>query len=260
MMMTPCYKMNMIRSFPNPPHPSPQALFLCPPGPPLKTHSYWPPAREEQWEVPPCPARKSCWWWWRRWTGTLQLPRHKYLPWRRNRYVCILGNDILMVGGAKCNQFMSNNNLPSFVWVTVEGNPIPLSDCVVTYVSWWSNSIGLYILTFYWMQAELEETARTAASTPHSSAFSSAPSPTTPSTDSAPMTAEDTPLPSPSPSNRPSPKKSQMDIIYSDNRVNMLSVDGFIKITNFVSIDRWNQDLPRALFHPSAFPCYRVWL
>lgn len=88
------------------------------------------------------------------------------------------------------------------------------------------------------MQAELEETTRTAASTPHSSAFSSAPSPTTPSIDSAPMTAEDTPLPSPSPSNRPSPKKSQMDIIYSDNRVNMLSVDGFIKITNFVSIDR----------------------
>ena len=80
------------------------------------------------------------------------------------------------------------------------------------------------------VQTELEETARTTASTPHSSTLSSLPSPTTPGTplDQASAIAvnlmeEDTPLPSPSPSTRFSPKKSQMDIIYSDNRVSFMS-------------------------------------
>lgn len=87
------------------------------------------------------------------------------------------------------------------------------------------------------MQAELEETARTAASTPHSSTFSSLPSPATPPLDpaSAASTGEDTPLPSPSPANRLSPKKSQMDIIYSENKVSLILSDrslcgGFIEV------------------------------
>ena len=74
-------------------------------------------------------------------------------------------------------------------------------------------------------QAELEESARTATSTPHSSTLSSLPSPITPLLDQAPAAAsmadEDTPLPSPSPVSRLSPKKSAMDIIYSDNRVGL---------------------------------------
>ena len=71
----------------------------------------------------------------------------------------------------------------------------------------------------------MEETAKTASNTPHSSTFSSFSSPDVPVSDQASaamlgMVGEDTPLSSPSPSNRTAPKKSQMDIIYSENKVN----------------------------------------
>lgn len=82
-------------------------------------------------------------------------------------------------------------------------------------------------------QVELEETARTAASTPRSSTL---PSPITPPEDTGSsalttsLTEEDSPLPSPCPSSRNSPKRSLMDIIYSENRVSSFACLQFFPV------------------------------
>ncbi len=88
------------------------------------------------------------------------------------------------------------------------------------------------------LQAELEDTARATSGTPHSSNFSSLPSPTTPcSSDKASHSAliclakEGLSSSSPSPSDHTSPKKTQMDIIYSENKVKKLILIIFVFIT-----------------------------